>query len=103
MDESDRHVERHVIADLRSAREHAEHLRRRIQSLVERIAESEDSVADVYEESARLRPHAAERLRRRAREARAFAARERAFLRDGHAGWLGAPHDGAAPDVGSAG
>ncbi|MFC5137691.1 hypothetical protein ACFPK1_05565 [Actinomycetospora rhizophila] len=81
MDETPRHVERHVVADHRSALEHAEHLRRRIEAVAGRIAESEDTVAHVYEESARLRPHAAERLRESARQAREYAARERAFAR----------------------
>ena len=82
MDEDQRHGERRTVADLRAAQEHAEHLRGRLEGLAERIAESEDSIADVYEQSARVRPHAAERLQEAARHAREFAARERASLRD---------------------
>jgi hypothetical protein len=54
-------------------------LRARLEALASAIATSEESLADAYEESARLRPHAAERLRAAAREARAYAARERQY------------------------
>jgi hypothetical protein len=81
MDETQRSVERRRVADLRAAHDHAEHLRRRIRSVAEQVAVSEDSVAEVLEESARLRPHAAERLHEAARLAREFAAKERAFAR----------------------
>jgi hypothetical protein len=62
-----------------TAHEHAELLRERLEALALEIAASEDSVAEVYEDSARLRPHAAERLRAAAREARAYAERERQY------------------------
>jgi BioD-like phosphotransacetylase family protein len=81
MDETQRYVDRRRVADLRAAAEHAEHLRRRIQSVAEQVAASEDSVAEVLEESARVRPHAAERLQEAARQAREFAAKEREYVR----------------------
>lgn len=52
-----------------------------IADLAERIAESEDRVASTLEESARLRPHAEERLRTAAEEARRFAEKERGHSR----------------------
>lgn len=55
-------------------------LKRRIESLAREIAISEDLVAQCYEESAALRPHAAERLHRMAQDARAFAGRERRYV-----------------------
>jgi hypothetical protein len=82
VDEAHGHEEDETVAHLRAAREHAEHLRHRLEGLAAQIAESEDSIADVYEQSARVRPHAAERLQEAARHAREFAARERASLRD---------------------
>jgi hypothetical protein len=54
-------------------------LRARIEALAAEIATSEENLADAYEESARLRPHAADRLRAAAREARAYAERERRY------------------------
>ena len=87
MDESRQDVEHALAADRRSAHDQADDLRRRIVNLAEQIARSEDTLADVYEESALLRPHAAERLREGARQARDYAAKERAFVR----GEVGAP------------
>ena len=55
----------------------ASELAARIGRLAGEIAESEERVARTYEDSARLRPHAADRLRGAAQEARDFAARER--------------------------
>lgn len=55
----------------------ASELTTRIGRLAGEIADSEERVARTYEDSARLRPHAAERLRGAAQEARDFAARER--------------------------
>ncbi len=59
------------------SRELGEH----VADLAERIAESEDRVASTLEESARLRPHAEERLRSAADEARRFAEKERGHSR----------------------
>jgi hypothetical protein len=56
-------------------------LTNRLARVAEEIAESEEMVAKAYEESARLRPHAAERLLDAAREARLFAEREREHCR----------------------
>jgi uncharacterized coiled-coil DUF342 family protein len=81
VDDTDRYVERRIVADRVAAHQHAEHLRDRIEALALQIAESEDSLAEVYEEAARLRPHAAPRLREVARQARAYAEKERAFHR----------------------
>jgi hypothetical protein len=81
VDDTERYVERRIVADRLAAHQHAEHLRERIEALALQIAESEDSVAEVYEESARLRPHAAARLRDVARQARAYAEKERAYPR----------------------
>ncbi|WP_328309907.1 hypothetical protein [Actinomycetospora sp. NBC_00405] len=55
----------------------ASELTTRIGRLASEIADSEERVARTYEDSARLRPHAADRLRDAAKEARDFAARER--------------------------
>ena len=55
----------------------ASELTTRIGRLAGEIADSEERVARTYEDSARLRPHAADRLRGAAQEAREFAARER--------------------------
>ncbi|MDD7938667.1 hypothetical protein PHK61_09590 [Actinomycetospora lutea] len=98
MDESRQDEVRSVVADRRTAHDQAEDLRRRIADLAGRIAESEDTVADVYEECARLRPHAAERLLAGARRARDYAARERAFVR-GEAGPPGRPDAETAGDA----
>ena len=59
------------------ALEQARELGRRIADLAERIAESEDMVASAFEDSALIRPHAQERLRSAAAEARRFAEEER--------------------------
>lgn len=66
-----------VDAAISRVQDQGEHLTTRIARLAGSIAESEDGVARTYEESARLRPHAAERLRRAADEARRFARHER--------------------------
>lgn len=66
-----------------SVHEQAAHLRRRIEHLAGEIAVSEESLAGVLEESARLRPHAADRLREAARRARLYAEHERAVARRG--------------------
>jgi len=55
----------------------ASELTSRIGRLAGEIADSEERVARTYEDSARLRPHAADRLRGAAQDARDFAARER--------------------------
>ncbi|GAA4940508.1 hypothetical protein GCM10023204_57200 [Actinomycetospora succinea] len=60
-----------------SVHEHAVHLRRRIRSLAGEIAVSEDTLARVLEDAARLRPHAAGRLREAAHQARLYAEQER--------------------------
>ena len=59
------------------ARRQADEIEARLSSLAASVAATEDSLADTYEDSARIRPHAAERLRDAAREARAFAVHER--------------------------
>lgn len=59
------------------ALEQSRQLGRQIADLAERIAESEDLVASTLEESARIRPHAGERLRSAAEAARRFAEVER--------------------------
>lgn len=76
MAEIPRHPERRYV-DRQVAHEHAEQLRHRVASLAASVAESEDAIAEAYEESARLRPHAADRLQEAARHAREFAAHER--------------------------
>lgn len=60
----------------RTRRQSAE-LAGRLAELTDGIADSEQRLATVLEESARLRPHAADRLMRAAAEARAFADKER--------------------------
>jgi hypothetical protein len=55
----------------------ASELSTRLGHLAGEIADSEERVARTYEDSARLRPHAADRLRGAAQDARDFAARER--------------------------
>jgi hypothetical protein len=62
---------------LERVRDRASALTTRIGRLAGEIADSEERVARTYEDSARLRPHAADRLRGAAQEARDFAARER--------------------------
>lgn len=62
---------------LERVRGRASELTTRIGRLAGEIADSEERVARTYEDSARLRPHAADRLRGAAQEAREFAARER--------------------------
>jgi hypothetical protein len=52
-------------------------LRQRIAATAASIAETEDWVADTLDRLALVRPHDAERLHARARDARLFAARER--------------------------
>jgi hypothetical protein len=52
-------------------------LRQQIAATAASIAETEDWVADTLDRLALARPHDAERLRARARDARLFAARER--------------------------
>ena len=91
MYEEQGHEAHTTAAHLRAAREHAEHLRHRIEGLAAQIAESEDSIAEVYEQSALVRPHAAERLHEAARHAREFAARERASLPDAEDSGSGDP------------
>jgi len=59
------------------AQSHASELSARLAAVAESIAESEDMAASTFEESARLRPHAADRLRGAAQDARDFAERER--------------------------
>ncbi|MDF2978904.1 MAG: hypothetical protein K0S40_3632 [Actinomycetospora sp.] len=95
MDDTPRHGERRDDTGRWEAHEHAEHLRQRIRSLAASIAESEDAVAEAYEESARLRPHAAAHLEEAARHAREFAARERAQY-----GGTGAPGTSGGADDG---
>ncbi|PVZ13059.1 hypothetical protein [Actinomycetospora cinnamomea] len=78
MDEPERRAELDRTAeDWRAAREHAEHLQQRIGELAEQVATAEEGVAHAYEASARLRPHAANRLLAQAQEARDYAAKER--------------------------
>ncbi len=60
----------------------------RLARLTDAVADSEEMVAKTYEDSARLRPHAAERLQGAAQDARNFTERERAQgrrLREGRA------------------
>lgn len=66
----------------------ASELTNRLARLADAVADSEEMVAKTYEDSARLRPHAAERLQGAAQDARNFAERERAQgrrLREGRA------------------
>lgn len=60
-----------------AAQQHSSWLAERLARVADAVADSEEKVARTYEDSARLRPHAAERLQDAAREARSFAARER--------------------------
>jgi hypothetical protein len=79
----------------RAARERSEDLQRRIREVALQVAVAEEGVAAAYEASARLRPHAAERLHAAAQEARDFAERERRVAAER------APRDGRAtrPDT----
>ncbi len=74
----------------RNRRQSAE-LAGRLAELTDGIADSELRLAAVLEESARLRPHAADRLNKAAAEARAFADKERDHGRRLR------QHDGAGP------
>jgi hypothetical protein len=62
---------------LETATRHAAELAARLARLADEVADSEEMVAKTYEDSARLRPHAAARLQEAAREARVFAEWER--------------------------
>ncbi|MCD2194701.1 hypothetical protein LQ327_15110 [Actinomycetospora endophytica] len=71
------------VPDQAPAHTQAEHLRRRIATLARDLADSEENLASVYEQSARLRPHVADRLREAAHQARLYAERERRFAGGG--------------------
>lgn len=81
MDEAEQSASRDDAVARDSAHDQAEHLRRRVEALAADIAHTEDTLAVVYEDSARLRPHAADRLREAARQARDYAERERRYSR----------------------
>ena len=59
------------------SRARSEELRDKTIGLAAAVAETEEMVADTLEASARVRPHAAERLNEAAREARRYAVYER--------------------------
>jgi hypothetical protein len=63
------------------AQRRSDELAARLARVADDIATSEDQVARTYEESAALRPDAAERLRGEAEDARRFAAHEREQVR----------------------
>ena len=77
-DGEDRREDEDVHRDaVERAQRTSDEIEARLSALAASVARTEESLADIYEDSARIRPHAAERLQKAAREARTFAVHER--------------------------